>query len=360
MGVPKYRTRFSKHTFTQHQHLLALALKELKKTSYRGLIDELADSKAVDQHLGLPRIPHFTTPQKFLARTQPKWLNLLLKRLVQLVTETVFAALDATCWRLRSASTHYLNRVGQRIEVRDTWKSSDLFDVPTGLFVTTRGKAGVRMETGDLLGLVDDAGNVAEVYADGAYDTNANWNGLKRRKITGYIRLRMGKSTPNLQRGSMNSRAFALHRKQADPLRWQDRYRHRTRIEGAYHAMKTLLGDHLPGRARWMKERYRLTKYWAYDLQRVARRHARNLGLRGRRQGCLLNPRRQDWEARPRGARAARGNVLFGARGRHGSARARPLAPRRPRGRGLPRPNAERQRVQAHAVARSRCAADDW
>lgn len=48
MGVPKYRTKFSKKTFTQHQHLLGLALKELKKTSYRGLVDELADSKAVD------------------------------------------------------------------------------------------------------------------------------------------------------------------------------------------------------------------------------------------------------------------------------------------------------------------------
>lgn len=284
MHVPKYRTKFSKRTYTQHQHLLVLALKELKKTSYRGLIDELADSKAVDRHLKLARIPHFTTPQKFLARTQPKWLNLLLKRLVQLITGTIYAALDATCWRLRAASTHYLKRLGQQIEVRDTWKSSDLFDVPTGLFVTTRGKAGHRMEGGDLLPLVDDAGSVVEVYADGAYDENQTWRGLKQRHITGYINLQGGHNAP-----SHEPRLTPWKRRQADPEEWHDHYRHRTRIEGAYHAMKTLLGDHLPGQRRWMKERYRLAKYWAYDLQRVARRHARSLGLRGRRQRCLLN-----------------------------------------------------------------------
>jgi len=287
MAVPRYRTKFSKKTFTQHQHLLALALKELKKTSYRGLVDELEDSKAVDRHLQLPRTPHFTTPQKFLARTQPKWLNLLLTRLVQLVTGTIHAALDATCWRLRAASTHYLNRVGQRIEVRDTWKSSDLFDVPTGLFVTTRGKAGRRMESNDLIALVDAAGGVVEVYADGAYDTNANWRGLKQRRIRAYINHKMGKSAPGDRH--YTARTSAFHRKNADPLGWQGHYRYRTRIEGAYHAMKALLGDHIPGQSRWMKERYRLNKYWAYDLQRVARRHARSLGLRGRRRGCLLN-----------------------------------------------------------------------
>jgi hypothetical protein len=304
MGVPKYRTKFSKHTFTQHQHLLALALKELKKTSYRGLADELQDSKAVDQHLQLPRIPHFTTPQKFLARTQPKWLNLLLRRLVQLVTGTVYAALDATCWRLRAASTHYLNRIGQRIEVRDTWKSSDLFDVPTGLFVTTRGKAGIRMEGGDLMGLVDQIDDVAEVYADGAYDQHKNWRGLRQRKIRAYINHKMGKSAPGDQH--YGPRTGAFRRKQADPLGWQGHYRYRTRIEGAYHAMKALLGDHIPGQTRWMKDRYRLAKYWAYDLQRVARRHARSLGLRGRRQGCLLNrppgrPGRQGTAGHPSG-----------------------------------------------------------
>jgi hypothetical protein len=268
---------------------LALALKELKKTSYRGLIDELEDSKAVDRYLGLVRIPHFTTPQKFLARTQPKWLNLLLKRLVQLVTQDLYAALDATCWRQRAANTHYLNRLGQRIEVRDTWKSSDLFDVPTGLFVTTRGKAGLRMEGGDLLGLVDEAGHVVEVYADAQYDHNRNWVGARRRRIRAYINHKMGKSSPE-HATLRRPRTSAWRKRSADPLGWQGHYRYRTRIEGAYHAMKALLGDHVPGQTRWMRERYRLTKYWAYDLQRVARRHAHKLGLRARRQGCLLNP----------------------------------------------------------------------
>ena len=112
---------------------------------------------------------------------------------------------------------------------------------------------------------------------------------MNQRRIQGFINLKMGQSAPSDHRGP---RAAILRRKNADPLGWQGHYRYRTRIEGAYHAMKSLLGDHIPQRARWMKERYRLTKYWAYGLQRVARRHARSRGLRGRPQGSLLNPSR--------------------------------------------------------------------
>ena len=46
-----------------------LGIKELEKETYRGLVDRLEDSKAVDEHLGLPRTTHFTTPHKFLQRT---------------------------------------------------------------------------------------------------------------------------------------------------------------------------------------------------------------------------------------------------------------------------------------------------
>lgn len=68
MNVPRYSSKYSRKVFTVHQHLLVHFVRELEKRTYRGLIYRLEDSKAVDDLLGLKRIPHFTTPQKLLKR----------------------------------------------------------------------------------------------------------------------------------------------------------------------------------------------------------------------------------------------------------------------------------------------------
>ncbi len=144
MHVPLFLSQFSKHDFTVHQHLLLCSVRELEKETWRGLVGRIEHSKAVDALLGLPRTPHFTKPQKFLQRIPKAWFALLMKRLAGLLTSRLYVAADATGFRLRSASTHYLKRVGQEIEVRDFLKSVDFVDVPTGLIVATRSLPGER------------------------------------------------------------------------------------------------------------------------------------------------------------------------------------------------------------------------
>ncbi|MFQ6061510.1 MAG: hypothetical protein ACE5KV_09530 [Thermoplasmata archaeon] len=80
MSVPRYLSEYSKKDFRVHQHLLIIAVKELEKETYRGLIDRLEDSKVVDDFLNLKRIPHYTTPEKILKRVPRAGMHILLKR----------------------------------------------------------------------------------------------------------------------------------------------------------------------------------------------------------------------------------------------------------------------------------------
>jgi hypothetical protein len=67
-ALPAYSSKFSKKDFTRHQHLAILALKAFLKTDYRGVVAYLRDWSDLRAELGLAKVPHFTTLQKFHSR----------------------------------------------------------------------------------------------------------------------------------------------------------------------------------------------------------------------------------------------------------------------------------------------------
>jgi hypothetical protein len=267
MRVPLYQSKYSRRDFTIHQHLLVCAVRELEGKTWRGLVERLEDSKAVEAYLGLPRTPHFTTPHKFLQRIPRAWFALLLRRLVGLLTSRLSLAADATCFRLRAASSHYLHRLGQGVEVRDFLKSVDLVDVPTGLIVATRSLPGQRHEAPHLIPLVASLDlPVEEVYGDKAFDSEAIHRSLRGLGASGYIDVRGEPSQPHSLRG----RVWAF--KERRPDLWRRKYGRRAFVESTYHAEKAAVGEVLPGRTWDMQDRYHLLKDWSYDLLVYARR----------------------------------------------------------------------------------------
>jgi hypothetical protein len=269
MHVPLFLSKYSKRDFTVHQHLLLCAVRELEKETWRGLRDRIEDSKAVDEHLDLKRTPHFTTPQKFLRRIPKPWFGLLLKRMVDLLVSEYRVSADATCFRLRSASTHYLTRVGQAIEVRDTRKSVDLLELQTGLFLATRGIPGHRHEAPRLVPMVRSLPGTRDVVGDKAFDGESIHRGLRNLGVEGYIDVKGGRNTP-----SRGLRLRVLGFKEDHPEVWRETYtRPRAFHESTYHALKAVVGDFLPGRTPSMQDRYRALKYFAWDLYLLARDH---------------------------------------------------------------------------------------
>src|SRR5689334_9483938 len=70
--LPAFSSKFSRHTFTQHQLLALLALKTFFKTDYRGLIQLLVDFTELRNDLGLHTVPHYSTLCKAAQRLLKK------------------------------------------------------------------------------------------------------------------------------------------------------------------------------------------------------------------------------------------------------------------------------------------------
>ena len=268
MRVPPYLSKYSKKDFTVHQHLLLCAVRELEKKTWRGLRDRIEDSKAAEEHLGLKRIPHFTTPQKFLQRVPKAWFRLMMKRMAELLVTEYSVVGDGTCYRLRSASTHYLHRLGERIEVRDVRKSVDLLEVTTGLFVASKGMAGTRHEAPHLVPLVRSLPGTIEFTGDKAFDGETIRRALRELGVESYIDVKGGRLSPQ-----SGLRLKTARLKEEHPDLWREKYkRPRALVESSYHALKAVTGEKLPGKG-WMRDRYRALKYFAYDLYVLGRDH---------------------------------------------------------------------------------------
>ena len=78
-AVPKYSSRFSRKDYTLWQHVALIALMQRIRKSYREYVgDYLTTTERLLDVLGLSKIPHFTTIEKFLLRVPGTLLERVL------------------------------------------------------------------------------------------------------------------------------------------------------------------------------------------------------------------------------------------------------------------------------------------
>ena len=77
--VPLYSSKFSRKDFTLWQHIALIALMQRVRKSYREYVDDyLTTTEKLLAVLGLSKIPHFTTIDKFVLRVP----GVLLERVI--------------------------------------------------------------------------------------------------------------------------------------------------------------------------------------------------------------------------------------------------------------------------------------
>lgn len=115
-----YGATRSRHDFTQRQLMTCLVLRAYLKTTYRGVLDVLAASASLRQCLGLTdKLPHFTTLQKFSARSQvvaivQKLVAVIGQQAAQLQGGSCAVAMDATGLARTTVSDYFCSRRGRR------------------------------------------------------------------------------------------------------------------------------------------------------------------------------------------------------------------------------------------------------
>jgi transposase len=78
--IPLYSSKFSRKDYNQHQLLAILIFKEYLGVRYREIIELVEVMDAIKNHLGITRIPHFTTLCKFSSRISSKVLSQVFKQ----------------------------------------------------------------------------------------------------------------------------------------------------------------------------------------------------------------------------------------------------------------------------------------
>ena len=74
-AIPRYRSKFSKHIFTQPQLLATLCLMRYEDWTFREVEVRLAEHSELWEALGLSRVPDYTTLYRFLRRLDERILN---------------------------------------------------------------------------------------------------------------------------------------------------------------------------------------------------------------------------------------------------------------------------------------------
>jgi hypothetical protein len=172
-----YGATTSRHDFTQRQLMSCLILRAYLKTTYRGVLEIIEVSPSLQRCLGLNgKLPHYTTLQKFSARSQ---VLAIAQKLVAKIGEAAAAqkpgqaaAMDATGLALSSASDYFLTRKGGK--VRKWVKVSVLVlcgsMLPLGLEVEL-GTVNDKVHAPSLLTQAQAVAQPSRLYADAGYDS---------------------------------------------------------------------------------------------------------------------------------------------------------------------------------------------
>jgi hypothetical protein len=115
--VPLYSSKFSRRDYTQWQHIALLALWQRMRKSYREYVNDLLPvADALVEELGLPRLPHFTTIEKFMLRISSTLLERVMGGFVLLArVRRQVVGVDSTGFSLHHASYYYSLKIKRDI-----------------------------------------------------------------------------------------------------------------------------------------------------------------------------------------------------------------------------------------------------
>jgi hypothetical protein len=249
-ALPAYRSKFSKHQFTQPQLLAMLCLMRYEDWTFRETEVRLAEHRELRAALRLDRAPDYTTLYRFLRRLEEtvleRFLSAVVQRLIPQPSPQAIVAVDATGLAPGAVSTFFVKRAKDRGE-GFTWrhwlKWTMAVDVDRRLIVAQAARRGPYNDCATLRPLLDAAHQripVSLVLADAEFDSERNHQHIRQTlQAQSVIPAKRGSAQWHLQgiRAEMRQ-DFPVHR-----------YRRRALIESLISAVKRKLSARAPGRS---------------------------------------------------------------------------------------------------------------
>lgn len=262
-----YGSNKSRHDFTQRQLLSCLVLRAYLKTTYRGVLEVLAASASLRACLGLTdKLPHFTTLQKFSARSQVLEITQQLIARIGLAaaqqTSTVAAAMDSTGLAATTASAYFQSRRGERYR---PWVKLSVMVLCGSLLpvaiVLDWGPSNDRLQVPELLRQAQAVARPEKLYADAGYD--AEWIHAQCREKWGVesVIKPKGQRADGTRGGKWRAGMSAEHLQERQ-------YGKRWAVESFFSALKRTMGAALSARQPKQQLAEAALRVLAYVLRR--------------------------------------------------------------------------------------------
>jgi transposase len=209
--VPLYSGPFSKMLYTQHQLLKGLVIKTLFRLRYRQLVELLEVSDALRHRIGLNKVPHYTTFQKFSARFPCRTLHQLISGIAKKICSgTLNLSIDSTGFSLDYSSYHYSTRIKRMEHNRSYVKTTLAVDTRTQCVAAVKIRLKRRHDTVDAIPILNKArflGRIQTVVADRGYDSEELMQYIEHEiRAKPIIALKYAKKPLNKTRGEIRKR----------------------------------------------------------------------------------------------------------------------------------------------------------
>ena len=271
--LPPYRSRFSKHQFSQPQLLAVLCLMRYEDWTFRETEVRLREHSELRWALRLPSVPDHTTLYGFLKRLDEQKINQALGEAARRLGAgghrrgRARVAVDATGLAQGAISTFFVRRLyhhtGQPLPWRHWLKWLVTVDVDRQIILAPAARTGPWNDCANLPLWVEAANQVAPiglVLADAEFDSERNHT---------YIRQQLGaRSIIPAKRGKKTWRIQGVRAemRRAFPRR---PYARRALVETVFSTVKRKLSARAPGRTLFMQLRQALLLGLAYNLYRL-------------------------------------------------------------------------------------------
>jgi len=276
--LPPYRTRFSKHQFTQPQLLAILCLMRYEDWTFREAEVRLQEHRELRQILGLKSVPDFTTVYRFLQRLEGQTLDRAVGETVRRMRggrggggRRARVAVDATGLAPGAVSTYFVRRQHhhrpQPLPWRHWLKWIVVADLDQQLLLSQSARRGPWNDCASLPAVVEAASQrrrIGVVLADAEFDSERNHT---------FIRQRLGaQSVIPAKRGKKTWRVRGVRAamRRAFPGKL---YRRRALVETLFSSVKRKLSARAPGRSLPMQMRQALLLGLSFNLYRLRHRY---------------------------------------------------------------------------------------
>jgi IS5 family transposase len=267
--MPTYRSRFSKHIFTQPQLLAILSLMRYEDWTYREAEVRLSEHQELRKALELKQVPDYTTLYRFLRRLDEDTIHRALAETVRQIKAddaAVTLAVDATGLAPGSISTFFVKRRkdrGEGLPWRYWLKWVVSVDISDQILISQMAKRGPHNDCAELRPLTSQAATLVSlecVLADAEFDSERNHRHVRQAlQARSIIPAKRGKPNWKLKGTRAEMKANFP----------SDEYRFRNLVETVFSVVKRKLSAKAPGRSLQTQQLQALLLGLAYNIYKL-------------------------------------------------------------------------------------------